>query len=140
MRTARERDSVGYLRGEPSDMTPSFTRSGASGLTGGIQILPNPAALLRLATPLVIESHDESQVTRRHLSDAAMGGLRAAVAKKQALANATSLSIQYDSLITTHNLRLIRRPLLLGTRATHLSVGPPRAAANARRELRGHRP
>jgi len=37
-----------------------------------VEIFPNPAAFLRLATTVVIESHDEWQLTRRHVSDVSM--------------------------------------------------------------------
>lgn len=48
-----------------------------------VEIFPNPAALLRLATAVVIEAHDEWQVTRRYVSDTSMDELRTVIAAKQ---------------------------------------------------------
>jgi hypothetical protein len=76
-----------------------------------VEIFPNPAAFLRLATAVVIESHDERQVTRRYVSDISMDELRVIITAKQRAADApTNVSpltpelesayIQHNSLIT----------------------------------------
>jgi putative transposase len=48
-----------------------------------VEIFPNQAAFLRLATAVVIEQHDEWQVVRRYVSDASMDELRTVIATKQ---------------------------------------------------------
>ena len=48
-----------------------------------VEIFPNPASFLRLATSVVIDQHDEWQVGRRYLSETSMAELRAVIAAKQ---------------------------------------------------------
>lgn len=47
-----------------------------------VEIFPNQAAFLRLATAVVIEQHDEWQVVRRYVSDASLDELRTVIAAK----------------------------------------------------------
>src|SRR5699024_4011276 len=53
-----------------------------------VEIFPNPAAFLRLATAVVIDTHDEWQVSRRYLSEVSMAELRGVIAAKQRAAQA----------------------------------------------------
>jgi putative transposase len=66
-----------------------------------VEIFPNPAAFLRLATAVVIEAHDERQVTRRYVSDVSMDELRVVIAAKQRAAEAetgvSSLTLELES-------------------------------------------
>ncbi|CAG7581842.1 IS256-like element ISRo1 family transposase [Rhodococcus opacus] len=48
-----------------------------------VEIFPNPASFLRLATAVVIEAHDEWQVTRRYVSDVSMDELRTVIVAKE---------------------------------------------------------
>lgn len=70
--------------------------------------LPQPCGIPTPGTTVVIEAHDEWQVTCRYLSDISMAELRKVIAAKQAADNpspnkAKSPSIQPDSLITTRS-------------------------------------
>ena len=55
-----------------------------------MEIFPNPAAFLRLATSVVIDQHDEWQVGRRYLSETSMAELRRVIAAKQQALNSGS--------------------------------------------------
>ena len=48
-----------------------------------MEIFPNPAAFLRLTTVVVIEAHDEWQVTHRYLSEISIAELRKVIAAKR---------------------------------------------------------
>lgn len=66
-----------------------------------VEIFPNPAAFLRLATAVVIEAHDEWQVTRRYVWDVSMDELRVIIAAKEraaaADASVSSLTPELES-------------------------------------------
>jgi transposase-like protein len=66
-----------------------------------VEIFPNPASFLRLATAVVIEARDEWPVTRRYVSDVSMDELRTVlVAKERAAAQhatAESLIPEFES-------------------------------------------
>ncbi|MGW4126518.1 IS256 family transposase [Nocardia sp. NPDC004711] len=51
-----------------------------------VEIFPNLASFLRLSTAVVIEQHDEWQVTRRYVSDVSIDELRAVIAAKKRVA------------------------------------------------------
>ncbi|MDV6278654.1 transposase [Rhodococcus erythropolis] len=59
-----------------------------------VEIFPNPGAFLWLATAVVIEAHDEWQVTRRYVSDVSMDELRVAISTKQRAAAATDRTVE----------------------------------------------
>jgi putative transposase len=52
-----------------------------------VEIFPNPAPCLRLATAVVIEAHDEWQVIRRYVSNVSMDELRVVIAAKERAAS-----------------------------------------------------
>jgi putative transposase len=59
-----------------------------------VEIFPNPAAFLHLATAVVIEAHDEWQITRRYLSDISIAELRKVIATKQSATEPVAEQLQ----------------------------------------------
>ncbi len=57
-----------------------------------VEIFPNNQAILRLATSVVIDQHDEWQVGRRYLSEVSMQELKKVIAQKNADATAATLA------------------------------------------------
>lgn len=57
-----------------------------------VEIFPNNQAIIRLATSVVIDQHDEWQVCRRYLPEVSMNELKAVIAKKNAAAAAAALA------------------------------------------------
>ena len=70
-----------------------------------MEIFPNPAAFLRLATAVVVEAHHELQVTRRYLMEISMAELRKVIAAKQS----TDKPLAEQRQIAVHSARLADR-------------------------------
>ncbi|GAA2553739.1 hypothetical protein GCM10010409_31070 [Mycolicibacterium diernhoferi] len=90
----------------------------------GVEIFPNPAAFLQLETAVVIEAHDEWQITRRYLSDVSMDELRAVIEKKHAAVatcqtKSNRLAFNMIRVIVMRGPRQIRSPPLPGTLSSH---------------------
>jgi hypothetical protein len=103
-----------------------------------VEIFPNPAAFLRLATAVVIEAHDEWKVTRRYLSDVSMDELRVVIAANTppqhcpTTPNHLAFNMtRHDSLIASREPHPIRCPPLPGTLSDRDHAAPARERRTA---------